>query len=275
VSTKFLRKMVQRLRAQALGDAVDQADDLLERLRQDPGLIMRAAGLVPDPWQERLLRSRSPRVLTMTTRQGGKSSTVAAVALAEALLKPGSLTLLLSPSERQSGELAQKMFGYYDALGQPVPARKRTELQLHLQNKSRIIALPENERTIRGYSGASLLILDEASRIGDDLLVAVRPMLSVSRGRLLALSTPFAQQGWFFTAWTEGGDLWERIKVPASEVSRIDPSFLEEELRTLGPRWFNCEYNCGFLPLIGSVFDPDDIDAAFAAGVGLPAVPLE
>ena len=91
--------------------------------------------------------------------------------------------LLLSPSDRQSGELAAKVFGYYGALGQPIGSRKRTELQLHLVNGGRVIALPKNEKTIRGFLGARLLVVDETSRVSDALYPAVRPMLAVSRGR--------------------------------------------------------------------------------------------
>jgi hypothetical protein len=91
--------------------------------------------------------------------------------------------LLLSPSDRHSGELAAKVFGYYGALGQPISSRKRTELQLHLVNGGRVIALPKNEKTIRGCLGARLLVVDETSRVSDALYPAVRPMLAVSRGR--------------------------------------------------------------------------------------------
>jgi hypothetical protein len=85
--------------------------------------------------------------------------------------------LLLSPSDRQSGELAAKVFGYYGALGQPIGSRKRTELQLHLVNGGRVIALPKNEKTIRGFLGARLLVVDETSRVSDALYSSVRPML--------------------------------------------------------------------------------------------------
>ena len=87
---------------------------------------MRKTGLIPDLWQATLLRSSADRLLVLTTRQAGKSQTVAALALRTALLVPRSLVLLLSPSERQSGELAQKTFGYYDGLGKPVPPRHLT-----------------------------------------------------------------------------------------------------------------------------------------------------
>src|SRR5205085_1966281 len=146
-------------------------------------------------------------------RQAGKSEAAAALALHTALLQPGALVLLLSPSERQSGELAAKVFHLYDrarAAGTALPAIKRTALQLHLCNGSRVIALPESEKTIRGYSGASLLVIDEASRVDGALYAGVRPMLAVSRGRLIALSTPFGQRGFFWEAWS-GTGRWERV----------------------------------------------------------------
>jgi len=69
--------------------------------------------------------------------------------------------LLLSPSDRQSGERAAKVFGYYGALDQPIGSRKRTDLQLHLVNGARVVALPKNEKTIRGFLGARLLVVHE------------------------------------------------------------------------------------------------------------------
>jgi len=239
---------------------------LLTLLRADPPQAMVRAGLTPDPWQTYLLCSRADRLLVLTTRQAGKSTTVAALALHTAMVRPKSLVLLLSPSERQSGELAQKVFTYYDGLDRPVPARKRTELQLHLANGSRVIALPESEKTIRGYSGAALLVIDEASRVDDALYASVRPMLSVSRGRLVALFTPFGRRGWFYEAWS-GPERWERVKVTADQCSRISPEFLAEEERALGARWFRQEYFCSFEDAVDAVFADGDIFAAVSGDV--------
>jgi hypothetical protein len=59
-------------------------------------------------------------------------------------------------------------------------------------------ALPGTEKTIRGFSGAALLIVDEAARVDDALYYAVKPMLAVSGGSLLMLSTPYGRRGGFF-----------------------------------------------------------------------------
>lgn len=233
----------------------------LSRLKGNPSAVMALAGYRPDPWQARVLRSSARRTLLLCSRQAGKSRTAAALAVREALCRPASLVLVLSPSERQSGELAAKVFEYYDALGRPVPARKRTELQLHLTNGSRVVALPENEKTVRGYSGARLLLVDEAARVDDALYRAVRPMLAVSQGRLVALSTPFGKRGWFFEAW-ESGAGWARERVTAEQCPRIPRDFLAEERTALGDRWYRQEYLCSFEEAIDAVFSTEDIQAA-------------
>lgn len=245
----------------------------LDRLWADPGRLMRSAGMEPDPWQLDLLTSAAARLLVLCTRQAGKSEVASALALHTALLQPDSLTLLLSPSERQSGELAAKVFRLYDACGRLVEARKRTELQLHLVNGSRVVALPASEGTIRGYSGAALLVVDEASRVPDDLYRAVRPMLAVSKGRLICLSTPFGMRGFFYEAW-EGTERihdgkappWQRVRITAEECPRISPEFLAEEKAELGERWFRQEYLCSFEANVACLFQYEDLQAACERG---------
>jgi hypothetical protein len=203
-------------------------------------------------------------VLLLCSRQSGKSQAAAALAVQTALLIPGSLTLLLSPSLRQSGELFRdKVVRLYDAAGRPMQATRETALQLTLANGSRIVSLPGEEGTIRGYSGVTLLVVDEAARVPDPLYCSVRPMLAVSGGRLVALSTPFGKRGWFHDEW-HGSGAWERFKVTADQCPRIPAEFLAEEERSLGPRWFRQEYFCSFEDTVDQVFAHADVMAAVA-----------
>jgi hypothetical protein len=238
-----------------------------ERYALCPSLLMSDAGTAPDRWQAGVLASDAPRLLLLCARQTGKSTVAAALALKAALLSPGSLTLLLSPTLRQSGELFRdKVMRLYGALGRPVQAASETALSLTLASGSRVISLPENEAGIRGYSGVSLLVIDEASRVDDALYRSVRPMLATSGGRLVALSTPFGKRGWFFDEWSGGGP-WQRVRVTAPECPRISPAFLAEERAALGERWFKQEYLCSFEDAIDAVFLNDDIDAAISHAV--------
>lgn len=162
----------------------------------------------PDPWQIASLRSTSDKMLFLCSRQSGKSLTAGAIAVQTALLMPDSLTLVMSPTERQSGELfTDKIKRIYNGLGRPIGAAKETALTLTLENGARIISLPGEESTVRGYSGAALIIIDEASKVPDQLYKTVSPIVAVSNGRLIAMSTPFGKRGWFYERWIRNGGI--------------------------------------------------------------------
>src|SRR5215218_7458167 len=144
------------------------------RLALDRATFARELGLEPDPWQEDSLRSTSKRVLLNCCRQSGKSTMTGLIALHRALYRPGSLILCLAPALRQSQELFGKILTFYRALNRPVPAQTERKLSLELENGSRIVTLPGTDKTIRGFSGAALLIVDEASRVEDELLQVKR-----------------------------------------------------------------------------------------------------
>ena len=96
-----------------------------------------------------------------------------------------------------------------------MPADAESATTLGLENGSRIVSLPGTETTVRAYSAVRLLLVDEAARVPDETIAAVRPMLAVSGGQLIAmLSTPFGRRGWFHLMWTEGGPTWQRHEVP-------------------------------------------------------------
>ena len=137
---------------------------------------------------------------------------------------------------------------------------------MELSNGSRIEALPGTEKTVRGYSGVDLIILDEASRVADELYYATRPMLAVSGGRLLMMSTPYGKRGVFYEEWTSG-EGWERYEIPASECPRIPASFLEEERRVLPARVYRQEYFNSFEDVEDQVFSHADIEAAISQEV--------
>jgi helicase-like protein len=165
----------------------------------DPALIALDAGITPDPWQATLLRERPRRSLLLCARQSGKSTVTALTALDTAIYQAPALVLLVSPSQRQSAELFRTVMLFHSKLdGAPVLTMESV-LRAEFANGSRILALPGTERTIRGYAAADLVVIDEAARVEDELLAAVRPMLATSTGggRLIALTTPAGKRGWF------------------------------------------------------------------------------
>jgi hypothetical protein len=225
-----------------------------------------ALGLDPDPWQRDLLRSSSDRVILNCSRQSGKSTMTAVITLHRALYHPGSLILCLAPALRQSQELFGKVLGFYRDLGRPVSPQAERKLSLELENGSRIVTLPGTEKTIRGFSGTALLVLDEAARVADELYFAVKPMLAVSGGALMMMSTPYGKRGVFFEEWTGRGG-WERYEVPADKCPRISEEFLEEERASLPPWVYRQEYECSFEETEDQVFTTDLIDRAVTSEV--------
>src|SRR5262245_61287436 len=195
-------------RKPAKADANDPVAFARERLKYDP-----------DEKQELALRG-GRRGIVLCTRQWGKSTVMAAKAVHRAHTRPGSLTLVMSPCGRQSGEFVRKAEGFARELDIPVPGDGNNDLSIAFPNGSRIVGLPANEGKIRGFSSVSLLLIDEASRVKDELYRAMRPTLAVGDGDLWLMSTPNGQRGFFWEEWTRGGPGWERIKVTAPECAR-------------------------------------------------------
>jgi hypothetical protein len=242
----------------------------MDSLRQalDPvAFAEESLGITPDPWQAGALRWPGKRLLLNCARQTGKSTVAAILGLHRALHYPGSLVLLVSPSLRQSSELFRRVSELLSRLDTPPLLVEDNKLSMTLANKSRVVSLPSTEATIRGFSGASLIIEDEASRVPDDLYMAIRPMLAVSGGKLILMSTPFGKRGHFFEAWEHGGDAWERVRVTAAECPRISSEFLAEERAAMGDRWFAQEFDCQFLETEDQVFSYDLVMGALSADV--------
>ena len=207
-------------------------------------------------------------MLARAGAEAGKSTCAAALSLREegSLLRPGALVLLLSPSLRQSAELYRKVAGIHRAIGRPLGTDAESALRLELANGSRVVLrCRPRKATVRGFSGVSMLVVDEASRVPDDLYLACRPMLAVSRGRLVLLSTAWAQGGFFFTEWTEG-EGWQRERITARDCPRITPEFLAAERRAMTQRFYEREYDCVFSDAVDSLYDAESIRAALRPG---------
>jgi hypothetical protein len=222
----------------------------------------RALGFEADAVQAKILRSESRRGILNCSRQWGKSTVTAAKAMHRAWTRPESLVVVVSPTARQSGEFLRKAETFARELGIRPKGDGHNEMSLALPNGSRLVGLPGNEATVRGFSAVSLLLIDEASRVRDDLYYALRPMLAVSGGGLWLMSTPWGKRGFFWEEWTNGGPGWERVEAKATECARIQGWFLEEERRAVGERVFRREYLCEFEDAGAGVFDMDTVEKA-------------
>ena len=227
---------------------------------------MMQAGKMPDPWQVEVLTSPERQLLLLGSRQCGKTLACAALVLAAAL-KPNSLVLVLGPSDRQSKEFLRKVMLFWMAAGRPEQVSGGdTTTKLELANGSRVIALPDSEGTIRNYSDVALLCIDEASRVSDELYLAVRPMLAVSGGRIAALSTPFGRRGWFWEAY-QTDPSWRKWTVTAEQAPRVLPFMEQEKANGMPERYLEQEFFCRFLDPLDAVFRGEDIQALVQPGL--------
>ena len=241
--------------AQRMRHALDPAAWVAERL-----------GVVPDPWQARVLRSSSRRLLLNCTRQSGKSTTTAALAAHTATFQPGALVLMVSRAHRQSQELFGKASGFLRRAGTKLVSDNLTSCTL--ANGARLVSLPgDNPDTLRGYSAPALVVFDEAAFCLDGVYQAVRPMLAVSNGRLALLSTPHGKAGFYHAAWTSKTEDWQRERVPAEECPRISAEFLTNERATIGEYYFRQEYQCEFVETSDQLFREEAIERAFSVPI--------
>jgi hypothetical protein len=259
---RLARRLLERTRALDVPEMPDPDAPVVPPLE-----FARMAGFDPDRWQADVLASTARKVALLCCRQSGKSTTSALLAAHEAVTVPGALALMLAPSLRQSGELFRKVVGLLKGIEEPMPKIvAESALRLELDNGSRIIALPGSEATTRGYSAATLVVIDEAARVPDSLIAAVRPSLATTEGRLVALSTPAGRRGWFYTTWADG-EGWERTKVVAADCPRISESFLADERRELGEFVYLAEYECEFQDVESAAFASEMIEAAVTTDV--------
>jgi len=229
--------------------------------------VRRKLGLTPDAAQSQVLRTKSKRGLLNCTRQWGKSTITAAMAVHQAVTVGSSLTLVVSPSARQTGEFMRKTADFARRLRIRPKRDGDNEMSLEFRNGARIVGLPGSEATARGFSAVSLLLVDEAARVSDDLYRALRPMLAVSAGTLWLMSTPFGKRGFFYDVWERGGAEWVRVRVPATECPRISRRFLEEERAAMGERWYRQEYLCEFVDPASGIFERDLVEGAVTSEV--------
>lgn len=219
-------------------------------------------GFHPDRMQQIVLCPGIRRGLLNCSRQWSKSTVTAAKAVHCAWSNPESLVLVASPGMRQTEEFLRKSSAFVRRLGLPVRGDGSNPHSLQFPNGSRIVGIPGTPDTVRGFSAVSLMLIDEAAWVSDELYQAVGPMLAVSDGDLWLISTPNGPRGFFYEEWTNGGDVWTRVRVPASQFNRIPRRFLDEQRASIGERAFSQEYECEFVGAEGSLFHLDTVRRA-------------
>jgi hypothetical protein len=225
-------------------------------------------GFVPDPWQCDLMRSNVRQIAVCAGRQTGKTHATAAKAVHRAIYYPNSLVLCVAPAQRQS----QLWFGAATTFIRKLDGAAElieldNSLSCSLRNGSKLVALPADPSTIRGFSSAAMIFCDECAFIPpndtDQLFSALTPMLAVSQGQLILISSANGQSGYFYSAFHKAGDDWQRFLITADMCPRISKEFLENERRNKLAWQFEQEYFCRWASPENGFIDFDTIRSAY------------
>jgi phage terminase large subunit-like protein len=217
-------------------------------------------GFPLDQWQRDLLLADAPRLLLVTPRQAGKSTACGALAAWAMVTQPGTRVAIISPSWRQSSLLTAKTTNL-------LYGQRLTEESAHriaLANGSTLDCLPgDRPATVRGVT-SDLLMIDEASRVRNELVTACLPMTAATDGRIIMLTTPAGASGAFYDFWSDlSDDTWSRVFVTAAEVGHYRPETLKLMRRRLG-RMYAQEFEGKFLEAPGALFSSESLDELFA-----------
>jgi hypothetical protein len=213
--------------------------------RLDPAQWVRDVLKVePNRWQEQFLRApRGASILALTARQCGKTTTAAWAMGHAAVFQPGSLSVVACPAQRQSAEAVRRVREVVTTAGAELVADNVYAIEL--KNGSRVLALPGSDDSVRGLTVDAWIVADEAARLTEDLIAALRPMRARRpHTRFAMLSTAWSRTDPFWTAWDGDDPTWIRIKatIDTAEPGQYDPAFLEQERLNLGEDAFKREY---------------------------------
>ena len=212
--------------------------------RVDPALWVREVlGVTPTAWQETFLRApRGASILALTARQVGKTSTAAWAIAHSMLFTPGSLSVIGCPAQRQSAEAVRRVKEVLKKVG--AKFKSENVYGLELENGSRVLALPSSDDSIRGLTVDAWIVADEAARLPEDLIAALRPMRARRpQARFAMLSTAWSRTDPFWTAWVSDDSTWIRLKATAdADPTLYAAEFLEQERKAMGEHAFNREY---------------------------------
>lgn len=212
-----------------------------------------------DKWQKEVLETEGNIVLR-SGRQVGKS-TIISIKAGEYAIKNSNKTILIIASvERQALLLFEKVLAYiFEKYRSQIKkgADKPTKHTLKLKNGSVIHCLPTGMSGygIRGYT-IDLLIADEAAFIPEEVWTAVTPMLAVTKGDIILLSTPFGKSGFFYKRFTDPA--YKSFHVSSEDCKRISQEHLDQRKKEMSKMEYAQEYLGEFVSDLLQFF-PDDL----------------
>lgn len=206
------------------------------------------------PYQKQFILSPKKKKIWVSSRQIGKSFTLAFLAVYKALSKKNGLSLCISTGARSANELIKKC----EQMAQAVKQLSNGAIDymssadaVKFSNGSRVLSLPSgNPAGLRGYTAAATLI-DECAYIERpyDVYSAIVPTLTRDPdAEIIVASTPAGKNGLFWDLWNSADDTWHKQSTTIEEACAQGLNVDIEAIKKMvvDPEVFDMEYMCMF-----------------------------
>lgn len=208
------------------------------------------------PYQKLWIEDKSRFKIALKSRQIGFSTIFALEGLLEAVELKRTV-LFVSASERQSLELIIKVKKWINIL-EAVNLRANRKINLiqgtdkktecELMGGGRVISLPANPKTIRGYTGS--VYLDEFAfhERSDEIISATIPTITPGDLNLRIASTPAGEKGKFYETWKKENN-YSKHRVDIYQANEQGVSADIDAIKEIidDPDIFAQEFECVFL----------------------------
>jgi len=238
--------------------------ELRKKVVSDPVTFTRVfLNYEPHPAQQQILRDKHKFITVVAGRKFGKTKMVAFYVIWYALTHPGHRILITAPSYQQSriiyrecGRLLRRSI-----LSCLVESDLKTPFpQIQFKNEAEMqFRSTQNPDLLRGEE-AHLIIMDEAAYIKDEVVTEVlEPMLLVTNGRWIKISTP-AGYNHFYDTYLKGQSEefpeYSSYRFPSTANPYVSQEFIELKKKELGENSiaFRTEYLAEFIEDQNAVF---------------------
>lgn len=220
------------------------------------------------PYQRDFITSPKKKKIWLSSRQAGKSWSLAFLANWKALSKKNGLSLCISTGARAASELIKKceqMAYAIKLLSNGALNYTASADSIRWTNGARILSLPSgNPAGLRGYTAAATLI-DECAYIDRpyDVYAAIVPTLTRDpSSELIIASTPAGKHGLFWDLWNTADDTWYKqcTTIEEAKSKGLDVDIEALKRMVIDQDIFDMEYMCQFADSFSEFIDLNAID---------------
>lgn len=225
--------------------------------------------MILDKWQEEVL-SAEGNICLCSGRQVGKSEIIALKTARYISSNPKKRVLIISVTESQAEMMLQKILLHLHDINPKIISKgkdKPTKHKVHLTNGSYAITKAVGQYGL-GALGLTcdVVVPDECAYLPETIWASITPMLLTTGGSLWLLSTPNAQEGYFYQAYTNPSYGFKTFHVNSEEVAEGRPepmrsrmlAHLEREKERMSPMEYAQQYLAQFQEELGQLF-PDSL----------------